>query len=105
MESKVKYIFVLVFGFLLGVIVTLFYNRVSSGDSQNEVKACCPLEGNDYHRSPHPKKAYAGTMSSLSSRGLKFFHYKVETTGKETRCGGHDEGLDKGLPCNNLGPK
>lgn len=100
--------FAIVFGFFFGMSFTLSYNHVSNGGGwfwEDEIQPCCSQEGVDYHHSPHPKEAYWGTLSSLSARGLKFFHYKVEATGKETRCGGHDEKIDRGLPCNNLGQK
>ncbi len=99
---------VLGIGFLFGACFTLS-NNIANGDSsgwfwEDELTTvCCPLDGQDYHHNPHPDKGYFGTMSILSASGLQFFHYKVGIAGQETRCGGHDEKLDKGLPCDNLG--
>jgi hypothetical protein len=102
-DVKLGALAAVIFGLCFGVSFGLTYGVIYHDYFADQVEACCPLDGEDYHRSPHPDKECYGTMTRITAGGVKFYHYKVKTTGQEILCGGHDKSLDEGLPCDNLG--
>jgi len=53
------------------------------------IPPCCEKEGQDGHRNPHPDKPYEGRRAVLSADGVRYYHFKVKTTGDEAICSGH----------------